>query len=301
MDNFHKSVLLKEATEGLRVEEDKKYIDATLGGGGHSFEILRLGGKVLGIDVDKEAIGYIEKEIKNQKLKIKNPENLTLARGNFRDIDKIAHLNNLDKVNGIIFDLGVSSHQIDTKNRGFSFQQEGTLDMRMDQELGVRAADLIKILMKKELYDIFTKFGEESRAWIISEAIVKARNIKPIETTEELAKVVENALKEKGLNRDNRAGQSKKIFQALRIVVNDELNSLQEALPKAVGLLLEGGRLCVISFHSLEDRIVKKKFIEFEQKGLGKIITEKPIVPGEEEISKNQRARSAKLRIFEKK
>lgn len=284
MSNFHEPVLLKEAIIGLRVEKNKKYIDATLGGGGHSFGILRLGGIVLGIDVDKEAIEHIEKN--------KKPENLTIARGNFRDIDKIAHDTNFGPpsggVAGIIFDLGVSSHQIDSPTRGFSFQNEGPLDMRMDQELGVRALDLIKILTKGELYEIFTKFGEESRAWTIGDAIVRARSIKPIVTTTDLAKIV-----------FTRAGQSKRIFQALRIVVNDELNSIRQALPKALELLEENGRLCVISFHSLEDRIVKRRFIEFQEKGLGKIITQKPIVPSKEELRANKRARSAKLRIFE--
>ena len=281
MSDFHKSVLLKETIAGLRVEKNEKYIDATLGGGGHSFEILRLGGKVLGIDVDKDAIAYV---------KSKKPENLTLARGNFRDIDKIALLNNFGKVAGIIFDLGVSSHQIDSVTRGFSFQNEGPLDMRMDRELGVRALDLIKILTKGELSEIFTKFGEETRAWAISNAIVRARSIKPIETTTDLAKIVLAI-----------GGKSKKVFQALRIAVNDELNSILEALPKALGLLKENGRLCVISFHSLEDRIVKKKFLEFEEKGMGRIITKKPIIPTEDEIEGNKRARSAKLRIFSAK
>jgi len=281
MKNFHTSVLLKEAIEGLRVEKNKKYIDATLGGGGHSFGILRMQGVVLGIDVDKDAVVHIEQN--------KKPENLTIVRGNFRDIDKIAADTNFEKVAGIIFDLGVSSHQIDLPTRGFSFQNEGPLDMRMDQELGVRALDLIKILTKGELYEIFTKFGEENRAWAISDAIVRARGVKPIETTTDLAKIAFTI-----------AGQSKKIFQALRIAVNDELNAIMEALPKALELLGENGRLCVISFHSLEDRIVKRKFLEFEGKKLGRIITQKPIIPTNEEVERNKRSRSAKLRIFEK-
>src|SRR3989338_1635525 len=281
MSNFHKPVLLKEIIEGLGVKKDKKYIDATLGGGGHSFEILRLGGIVLGVDVDRESLEYIKK--------LGKPENLTLARGNFRDIDKIALLNNFDRAAGIIFDLGVSSHQIDNPTRGFSFQNEGPLDMRMDRELGVRALDLIKILTKKELCEIFTKYSEESYAWEIADAIVKARSIRPIETTRDLAKIAFSI-----------AGQSKKIFQALRIVVNDELNAIAEALPKALGLLDENGMLCVISFHSLEDRIVKKKFAKFEEEHLGKIITKKPIVPSAEELMANSRAKSAKLRIFKK-
>jgi 16S rRNA (cytosine1402-N4)-methyltransferase len=296
MNKFHEPVLLKETIAGLRVEKNKKYIDATLGGGGHSFEILKLGGIVLGIDVDKDAIANIEN---------KKPENLTVSRGNFRDIDKIAHLNNFcppaGGVTGIIFDLGVSSHQINSPERGFSFQNEGPLDMRMDQELGVRALDLIKILTKGELNEIFTKFGEESHAWEISNAIVSARSVNPIETTSDLVRIIEQGLGKKGLNAGERAGQSKRVFQALRIVINDELNVIEEALPKALQLLEKNGRICVISFHSLEDRIVKRKFLEFEEKNMGKIISEKPILPTNEEIEKNTRARSAKLRIFEKK
>ena len=292
MSKFHEPVLLKEVIEGLKVKKNDKYIDATLGGGGHSLEILKLGGIVLGIDVDEDAIAYI----KNKK-----PENLTMARGNFREIDKIALLNNFAKVAGIIFDLGVSSHQIDSPARGFSFQNEGPLDMRMDQDLGVRALDLIKILTKGELYEIFTEFGEETRAWAISDAIVRARSVKPIETTGDLVRVIEDGLRKKVLNAGfARAGQSKKVFQALRIAVNDELNSIMESLPKAWELLKENGRLCAISFHSLEDRIVKRKFLEFEEKKMGKIITEKPIIPTGEETERNKRARSAKLRIFEK-
>ena len=293
MSNFHEPVLLSEAINGLKVKQDGKYIDATLGGGGHSFEILRLGGVVLGIDVDRDAIEYIEKN--------KKPENLTLARGNFRDIDKIAPEHNFGKVAGIIFDLGVSSHQIDNPKRGFSFQNQGPLDMRMDEDLGVRALDLIKILTKGELNEIFTEFGEETRAWVISDAIVRARSIKPIETTTDLTGAIEEGLRKKGLSfGNNRAGQAKKVFQALRIAVNDELNAISEALPKALELLEKNGRLCVISFHSLEDRIVKRTFLEFEKKKMGKIITEKPIIPTDQEIERNAKARSGKLRIFEK-
>ena len=292
MNDYHTSVLLKEVIDGLKAERNKKYIDATIGGGGHSEEVLRLGGIVLGIDVDKEAIEFVSGRWKIESRKWNTEEkNLTLARGNFREIDKIARLNNFGPpaggVAGVIFDLGVSSHQIDSPMRGFSFQNEGPLDMRMDQELGVRALDLIKILTKGELYEIFTKFGEESRSWKISDAIVRARAIAPIETTTDLAKIVFTT-----------AGQSKRVFQALRIVVNDELNSIMQALPKALELLEANGRLCVISFHSLEDRIVKREFIKYQKESMGKIITEKPIVPGNEEMKANKRARSAKLRIF---
>lgn len=284
---FHLPVLLKEVVEGLKVVRGEKYIDATVGGGGHTEQILKLGGEVLGIDADQEAIEYV-------KNKFKNWENLTFTRGNFRDIDKIAHSKGFDRVSGIIFDLGVSSHQLEKDERGFSFQKEGPLDMRMDQGLSVKASDLIKILTQKELYEILTKFGEENLAWPISKSIVRARLVKPIETTGDLAEVI-------GEGRRGGIDKATKVFQALRIVVNDELNALSEALPKAVGLLKENGRLVAISFHSLEDRIVKKAFLEFAKEKTGEIITEKPIVPGKEEINTNRRSRSAKLRIFSAK
>ena len=289
MSDFHEGVLLKETIAGLKVEKNKKYIDATLGGGGHTGEILKHGGIVLGLDVDEDALAYVDKNFKFQISNFK----VTLARGNFRDIDRIALLNNFAPpaggVAGIIFYLGVSGYQIDNPARGFSFQYEGPLDMRMDQDLGVRALDLIKILTKGELYEIFTRFGEENHAWEIANAIVRARSVKAIATTRDLAKIIFPI-----------AGQSKRVFQALRIAVNDELDAITQALPKALKLLEKNGRLCVISFHSLEDRIIKRKFLEFEEKNLGKIITEKPIVTTNEEIEKNKRARSAKLRIFEK-
>ena len=293
MNDFHVSVLLKEVVEGLKVENGKKYIDATIGGGGHTVEILKRGGIVLGIDCDQEAIDYVRGRIRNYESGIR--ERLILVKGNFRDIDKIAHLNNFDRVSGIIFDLGVSSHQLETSERGFSFQKAGPLDMRMDHELGVRALDLLKMLTKGELYEIFTKFGEENRAWAISEHIVGARKMKPIETTKDLVDIIGSSRKFGGIH------SATKIFQALRIAVNDELNAIEAALPKAVRLLEENGRLAVISFHSLEDRIVKKAFINFKEKKLGAIITKKPIVSSAEEISKNRRARSAKLRIFSAK
>ena len=285
MNSFHVSVLLKEIIEGLRIEEGKKYIDATLGGGGHSFEILKQGGIVLGIDVDQDAIDHVKLKVKSEKLKV--------MKGNFRDIDKIAHLNNFEKVSGIIFDLGVSSHQLGKGERGFSFQKEGPLDMRMDHELGVRAMDLLKILTKGELYEIFTKFGEENRAWAVSSRIVSSRKMKPIETTKDLVDVI-------GGSRPGGIHAATKVFQALRIAVNDELGSLEEALPKAIRLLEKNGRLAVISFHSLEDRIVKRSFISFGNMKLGKIITKKPIVASQDEVEKNRKSRSAKLRIFEK-
>ncbi|MBI2190044.1 MAG: 16S rRNA (cytosine(1402)-N(4))-methyltransferase RsmH, partial [Candidatus Levybacteria bacterium] len=266
----------------------KKYIDATIGGGGHSFEILKRGGIVLGIDCDEEAIEYINEKIKNQKSKIKYWERLALAQGNFRDIGEIARSNHFEQVSGILFDLGVSSHQLEDAKRGFSFQKEGPLDMRMNHKLSVKAADLINGLTKGELYELFSKLAEEPRALAISESIIRARRISPIKTTSELVMAIS---KVKSLAR---------VFQALRIAVNDELNNLRSALPQAVSLLEPGGRLAVISFHSLEDRIVKNAFLDFQNKDFGIIITKKPIVPSSLEIKMNKRSRSAKLRVLEK-
>jgi len=311
MNSFHTSVLLKDTIENLNVEKDKKYIDATIGGGGHAVEILKNGGVVLGIDCDREAIEYVKKILRDKDIRIlsekKNESlnilvsqypNIILVRGNFRDIDKIAHENGFDKVSGIVFDLGVSSYQLETANRGFSFQKIGPLDMRMDQDLGVKAADLIKVLKKGELYELFTKLGEESRARQLSSSIVRARRIKPIETTRDLALVLEGG---KGATSVKIAASvDKRVFQALRIAVNDELNSLKEALPKAVELLERNGKLLVVSFHSLEDRIVKNLFLEFAARGIGDVITKKPITPSSLEMEKNKRARSAKLRIFKR-
>ena len=293
MNSFHTPVLLKEVVEYLKIEKGKKYIDATVGGGGQTVEILKRGGIVLGIDCDQEAIDCV-----NQN----DRECVTLVKGNFRDIDKIAHLNNFDKVAGIIFDLGVSSHQLEVPGRGFSFQKEGPLDMRMDKDLAVQAKDLLQVLTKGELYELFSKLGEESNARRISEYIVSARKVKPIETTQDLALIIERAygMKRGATSANARASADKKVFQALRIAVNDELNALRETLPKGVKLLEENGRLLVISFHSLEDRIVKQSFIEFQERRIGKIITKKLISPCIEEINKNKRSRSAKLRVFKK-
>jgi len=286
MNEYHRSVLLHETIEALHVQPAGKYIDATLGGGGHSLEIIKQGGRVLGIDVDEEAIEYVKSQYPH----------VSVVRGNFKDIDQIAKQNNFVDVKGIIFDLGVSGHQFDHGKRGFSFQKDAPLDMRMDKRLSVTAADLINGLTKGELYELFTKLGEDHFAKAISNNIVSARAIKPIATTLELAKITERSYP-KGYRKIHSAT---KIFQALRIAVNDELQSLHEALPKTLDLLEQKGRLVVISFHSLEDRIVKNSFHDFEQMGLGKIVTEKPIIPSDEEIKRNKKSRSAKLRVFEK-
>ncbi len=293
MKNYHIPVLLDEVIGFLQVKKGNKYIDATLGGGGHTKEILRLGGKVLGIDVDEDAINFAKKRFLNNK-------NFEYKRGNFKDIEKAAHLKGFDKVSGIIFDLGLSSYQIDKGEKGFSFLKSGPLDMRMDKSLNVKAKDLINILTKGELYEIFNKFGQERNAWAISNAIISARRIKPIETTDELGEVIGKAYGIKGEVSDFKKNELyKRVFQALRVAVNSELENLREGLKKGISLLERGGRIAVISFHSLEDKIVKEEFRKFEEENLGRVLTEKPILPKEEEIERNTRSKSAKLRVFE--
>jgi len=303
MSQFHVSVLLQEVIDALVIEPGKLYIDATLGGGGHAFEILKKGGKVLGIDWDEEALDYVKSRIKGSKFQL--GKDIILAKGNFKDIEQIAKENGFDPpaggVAGIIFDLGVSSHQIETDQRGFSFQREGPLDMRMSKDLGVMAKDLINGLNKGELYELFLKLGEEHAARAISEGIISARGIKPIETTAQLAEIVQQAYGLRGeVKPFMKARANQKVFQALRIAVNDELNNLRDALPCALEVLGPKGRIAVISFHSLEDRIVKWKFIEFAKAGLGTVLTKHPVVPAQAEIESNRRSISAKLRVFEK-
>ncbi len=290
LETYHKSVLLTEAIDALQIKRGEQYIDATLGGGGHTETILTLGGRVLGIDVDQEAISYVEEKLKNKNEKLK------IVRGNFRNIDQIAKGSEFGSVAGILFDLGVSSHQFDTSERGFSFRQDAPLDMRMDTSLGVTAKDILLASPKTELMRIFTEYGEERFAGRIADGIVRRRKIKPIEKTKELEALIRSVVP-KGTDSINPATR---VFQALRISVNMELDSLSDALPKAYSLLKTKGRIVVISFHSLEDRIVKHTFIDWEKKKKGNIITAKPIVPTESEIKENVRSRSAKMRVFEK-
>lgn len=306
MDTFHTPVLLQEVIEGLDIRPGKKYIDATLGGGGHGLEIVKQGGIVLGIDVDKEAIEHVKKILSDKDIRILSEKkdqahnilisqypNITLVKGNFEDIGVIARITGFSRVSGILFDLGVSLYQLKAGERGFSFQTDGPLDMRMDpSEGGAAATDLVNGLYEHELVALFKKYGEEHNARPIARAICRAREVKKIETTSELAKIV--ATTKRGRGKIHPATQ---VFQALRIAVNDELESLEQALPQAVELLEEGGRIAAISFHSLEDRIVKqffKKRTEIE------VITKKPIIPSDGEVRQNPRARSAKLRIYEK-
>lgn len=291
--NYHESVLLREVIDLLQVKKGKKYIDATLGGGGHTKEMLGLGAEVLGIDLDSDSIGYVKNLIKSP--------NLTLAQGNFREIDKIANLHGFNKVAGVLYDLGVSSYQIETPSRGFSFQNDGPLDMRMDQNSQVKAADFANLLTERQLYEIFNKLGEEHNFRPLASAIVRARKVKAISTTGDLLKIIEGVYGVRGpISSKFRAAIAKRVFQAFRIALNNELDNLSESLPKALELTEDKGRIIVISFHSLEDRIVKQSFLKFEKEGKGKIITKKPILSSQDEIENNPRGRSAKLRVFEK-
>lgn len=287
MSRYHEPVLVAEAIEYLGPMAGKKYIDCTVGGGGHTHEILKRKGLVLGIDRDPEAINEVKRLHQVGK-------ELILERGNFSNLKKIALSHNFGNVDGILFDLGVSSHQLEKASRGFSFQKKGPLDMRMDREIEVTASDLVNHLDKRRLNEILYDFGQENLSWSIASAIFSARQIRPIKTTEELANIVSEVYRKKRIRTKIHAAT--KTFQALRIVVNSEILNLQEALGQSIELLKPGGRLAIISFHSLEDGLVKRFF---KQKTL-KVLTKKPISPGPGEILKNPRARSARLRVAEK-
>ena len=285
MSIFHESVLYKEVLEGLNVKPGEIYVDATLGGGGHAKGILDLGGKVIGIDTDLDAINFVKKTIKSK--------DLSLEEGNFAELDAVLKRHNISKVSGVLFDLGASSYQLSKEERGFSFRASAHLDMRMNPEQTVTAADLVNGLNEGELYELFTKYGEERNARRIARAVVRSRLKERIKTTLQLASIIEASV---GRSKQ-KIHPATRVFLALRVAVNDELNNLKKVLPKAERLLKHKGRLAVISFHSLEDRIVKN-FIK-ESKQLLEV-NEKPIVPTREELEKNIRARSAKLRIAEK-
>ncbi len=287
---FHTPVLTKEVLHFLDVKKDKNYIDATVGGGGHTLKIIKAGGKVLGIDHDPEALYYAK-----QRLRLACPsQTFKLVKGNFANVGPISTSAKFKPVAGILFDLGASTHQLTSKSRGFSFDSDTPLDMRMDPDLAVTAQDLINGLGKKELYALFTKYAQEERARAIVRRIINARLIKPIATTGELVKIIEQAYPRKR----GRLHPATKVFQALRIAVNDELNNLKSALPQALDLLKTKGRLVVISFHQGEDKIVKDFFNQNTDKL--KILTRKPTTATQEEINKNLNSRSAKLRAAQK-
>lgn len=290
----HLPVLVEQVIEFLDPHPDGIYVDCTLGGAGHALKILERSsptGRLIGIDRDGEAIEEAYLRLKLYESRI------TLIHGNFSDLREILRELNIGKVEGILIDLGVSYQQLIDEKRGFSFQSEGPLDMRMDRTQRKTAAKLINALSRVELEEILRKYGEGRWGRKIAKAIVRHRQKTPIVTTTQLRDIISSAV----LKPPRRIHPATKAFQAIRIAVNDELNNLEKAIRDGVPLLKSGGRLCILSFHSLEDRIVKESFRQYEKAlGLITIITKKPIAPSKGEISENPRARSAKLRVAER-
>ncbi len=292
MEFEHIPVLLKEAVEFLDVQDNQWYVDATFGRGGHTREILSLGGSVIALDHDKEAINYGMRHFV-QAIEAKR---IIFERENFEHIDEVVQKHGKKgAVAGILADFGISSPQVDDRNRGFSFQEDAPLDMRMDDRLGVQAKDLVNALGKNELIDVFTRFGGEHHARTIADTIVQNRKVKPIETTEELARMIGKVVR-----REGHLHPATKVFQALRIVVNDELGSIERFLPKAFEALSVNGKLVTIAFHEGEDRLVKHYEQDLIAASQARPLTTKPIEPSVEEIKMNPRSRSAKLRAIEK-
>lgn len=306
MSFSHIPVLLYETVDGLNIKENGIYVDGTAGGGGHSAEILsRLkDGKLISIDQDPDAIRHVKERFKDNA-------NSIIIKGNFGNMKELLNDRGIFCVDGVMLDIGVSSHQLDTSERGFSFHEEAPLDMRMSQS-GESAADLVNNLSYAQLAQIINNYGEEKFASSIARNIVKARQEKRIETTLQLAEIIKNSVPQK-VRRDGHP--ARKTFQALRIAVNHELDVLESGLDDAFELLSKGGRLSVITFHSLEDRIVKQKMAswctgctcpkEFPvcvcgNKPKAKLVNRKPIVASESELEINVRSRSAKLRVCEK-
>ena len=309
MEFNHVSVLLNETIEGLNIKPDGIYADGTLGGAGHSYQIaskLNGLGRLIGFDQDEDAIKASTERLKEFK-------NVTIVRSNYRNMKEELNNRGIEKVDGILLDLGVSSYQLDTVSRGFSYKEEAPLDMRMDNRNEVTARDIVNNYSQGDLFRIIRDYGEDKFAANIAKHIVMNRKIKPIETTTELAEIVKAAIPMKF--RKQGGHPAKQTFQAIRIELNSELSVLKESLMDMIDLLNPNGRICIITFHSLEDRIVKNIFKEAEdpctcpknfptcvcgKKSKGKVITRKPILPSEEELKLNSRSKSAKLRIFEK-
>ena len=306
MSFSHIPVLLNETVDGLSIKENGIYVDGTAGGGGHSAEILKhlKNGKLISIDQDPDAIRHVTERFKDDP-------NSIIVKGNFGDMKELLNAREIFCVDGVMLDIGVSSHQLDTSQRGFSFHEDAPLDMRMSQS-GDSAADLVNTLEYSELARIINNYGEEKYASSIAKNIVKSREEKPITTTLELAEIIKNSVPQK-VRRDTHP--ARKTFQALRIAVNRELEVLERGLDDAFELLNKGGRLAVITFHSLEDRIVKQKMASWcvgctcpkdfpvcvcGNKPKAKLINRKPIIANADELEHNTRSRSAKLRVCEK-
>ena len=309
MEFKHKSVLLNETIDGLNIKPDGIYVDGTLGGGGHAYEVCRrLGekGSIVGIDQDAAAIEAASARLKDFG------EKVTIVRSNYCDMKSKLHELGIDKVDGIVLDLGVSSYQLDTAERGFSYREDAPLDMRMDTRQKMTARDIVNDYTEADLYRVIRDYGEDKFAKNIAKHIVQARAVKPVETTAELSEIIRASIPMKFQKKSGHP--AKRTFQAIRIELNRELDVLRDSLDDMIDLLNPGGRLCIITFHSLEDRIVKSAFRKNEnpwtcppdfpvcvcgKKSKGSIITKKPILPSEEELEYNSRSKSAKLRIFE--
>ena len=306
----HTSVLLQETIDGLNIRPDGVYVDGTLGGGGHSYEIAsRLSdrGQLIGIDQDEAAITAAGERLKEFG------DRVIIVRSNYRNTKSILQSLQIEKIDGMMLDLGVSSSQLDTEERGFSYRYDAPLDMRMDKRQTLTARDIVNGYSEMELFRVIRDYGEDKFAKNIAKHIVAARQQSPIETTGQLNEIIKAAIPAK--MRAEGGHPSKRTYQAIRIECNKELEVLRDSLEELIGLLNPGGRLCIITFHSLEDRIVKSAFKKAENPctcppsfpvcvcgkvSQGKVITNKPILPGEEELERNSRAKSAKLRIFER-
>ena len=306
----HTSVLLQETIDGLNIRPDGVYVDGTLGGGGHSYEIAsRLSdrGQLIGIDQDEAAITAAGERLKEFG------DRVIIVRSNYRNTKSILQSLQIEKIDGMMLDLGVSSYQLDTEERGFSYRYDAPLDMRMDKRQTLTARDIVNGYSEMELFRVIRDYGEDKFAKNIAKHIVAARQQSPIETTGQLNEIIKAAIPAK--MRAEGGHPSKRTYQAIRIECNKELEVLRDSLEELIGLLNPGGRLCIITFHSLEDRIVKSAFKKAENPctcppsfpvcvcgkvSQGKVITNKPILPGEEELERNSRAKSAKLRIFER-
>lgn len=309
MEFKHKSILLDECIENLNIKKDGIYVDGTLGGGGHSYSILRtLGntGLLIGIDRDKDAL----KAATNRLSKF---DNFKTVHDNNSNILNILDKLNIQKIDGMLLDLGVSSYQLDEADRGFSYMHDAKLDMRMNRDDKFSAYDVVNDYSEEKLTFIFKEYGEERYAKNIARNICKKRKIKSIETTLELVNIIKSSMPSKALN--EKQHPAKRVFQAIRIEVNEELERLKQTIKNIVSILNKDGRICIITFHSLEDKIVKHTFEELSgictcpkdfpvcvcnYVSFGKVITKKPIVCGNEELQQNPRARSAKLRVFER-
>ena len=311
MEFKHKSVLLEETIENLNIKPDGIYVDGTLGGGGHSYHIaeqLSSNGRLIGIDQDADAIAAATKRLEPFS------DRVTIVRNNYCNFEQVLKELSIDKVDGIVLDLGVSSYQLDTAERGFTYKTDAPLDMRMDQRQQLTAKDIVNTYSEFDLYRIIRDYGEDRFAKNIARHIVSARQIKPIETTFELNEVIKAAIPMKV--RAVGGHPAKKTFQAIRIELNHELDVLEDSIDTMIDHLNDKGRICIITFHSLEDRIVKTRFRNCEnpctcppdfpvcvcgKKSKGKVITRKPIVPSEKELEENKRSKSSKLRVFERR